>query len=413
MRATKGWILTALNTVVMLILTFIWMNQPRTYGDETFFVKWLTVIKRTILNLDDKPNYKEYLFIDVAEAKSILPLTEDSSRVAVISDRQKLTELFDFIYQNNNQIKLVVCDVLFDNPSVLDKKLEKSIQQINPKFIGINELEANSIKEPIIKIPTASSSIFVEHGTIIKYPVLLKDTIQTVPAAMLQKLDNQSVVSAPPLVKIGQNKLSLGSPILELSVREIDFSTQDSSYIKIGLGEIVSLIRLLGDNKDAQSQLFSHYFKNKIILIGDFVNDRHSTIYGDMPGTLIILNAYLTLKHGKSLLSVGLILFLLLGFGIISYTFFIDGTIRIKGVALKILEHERGILHFFYYYGLFLTAMTVIVYYVFGMHIGIFFHLLYLKVIDWLYRKKYLEWLEEIKIRLKKLKSIYRKIIKN
>ena len=410
---TKKWLWVVLNTLLMLYTTFLWMNQPRTYGEEFFFVKWLTITKRTIFNIDPKPNFKEFLFLDVSESKSLLPLNPDSSRVGIITDRKKLTRFFDFVSKNNNDVKLVFCDVLFDKSTPDDADLEKSIIKLNNKFLGVNELDGKNITVPVINIPTASSSIYVEDGTIIKYPILLKDTIQTVPAAMLAKIDQKTVSAIPPLVKIQGSGWSLGSPILELSVREKDFEAKgstDSSYIKIGLGELVSLIQTFENNPDASANLFDQYFRNKILLIGDFENDRHSTIYGDMPGTLVILNSYLTLKHGKGLLSWGLVLFLAFGFGLISYTYFIDENIRIRGVALKVLEHNRGILHFFYYYGVFLTVMTIIVYYVFGLHIGIFFQLLYLKILDWFYDQKYLESWEDIKIRTKKIKAIIKKL---
>jgi hypothetical protein len=410
---TKKWIWVVLNTICMLYTTFLWMNQPRTYGEEFFFVKWLTITKRTIFNIDPKPSYKEFLFLDVSESKTVLPLTPDSSRVSIITDRKKLKNLFEFVTKNNNEVKLVFCDVLFDRSTPEDSGLEKSIVNLKDKFLGVNELIDKVVKKPVIDISTASSSIFVEDGTIIKYPILLQDSIQTVPSAMLTKLDNKMVEAFPPLVRIQDAGWSLGSPILELSVREKDFevnSSTDSSYIKIGLGELVSLIQAFETDSVASKNLFDQYFKQKILLIGDFESDRHSTIYGDMPGTLVILNAYLTLKHGKGLLSFGLILFFIFGYGLISYTYFIDENIRIRGVALKVLEHNRGILHFFYYYGLFLTIMTIIVYYVFGLHIGIFFQLLYLKILDWFYDKKYLESWEDIKKRTKKVQVIIEKL---
>lgn len=412
-KKRRKWFFLVVNTLVMVLLTFLWMNQPRTYGDEAFFVKWLTITKRTILNIDDKPPYKDFLFVDVSESKTLLPLTPDSSRVSIISDRKKLAELCDFVGNNNSDIRLLVCDVLFNDTTVHDKNLENAAKRLGKKFLGVNEIEDGSVIEPIIDIPHATSSIYVEDGTIIKYPILLENKFETVPAEMLHLLDNQQITAFPPIAKISEMGYSLGSPILELSVRENDFiqkNNTDSVFVKIGLGEMVNLIRLLKNNKEAEKQLFNQYFKNKIILIGDFENDRHNTVYGSMSGTLIILNAYLTLKHGKSLISIGLLLFLLFGFGIISYTFFIDNTIRIRGLALNFLEHQRGIIRFVYYYGLFLTGMTIIVYYVFGIHVGIFFHLLYLKIIDWIYQKKYLEWYLEIQSKLKKWSKIFSKI---
>ena len=394
----------------MVVLTFFWMNQPRTYGDETFFVKWLTVIKRTILDIDEKPPYKDYLFIDASESKAILPLTSDTSRSAIITDRKKLTEVFNFLHQNQNDFRYIVCDILFDQPSILDSGLENSIQKLGDKFLGVNELQEDSILNPIIKVPHASSSLFVHQGTIVKYPIFLKDNLKTLPSEMYEKLEGVKLENRSPVVWIEKKGLSVGSPILEMAIREIDFkkeSEQDSAYVKIGLGEIVSLIRLLKNNPIASQKIFDQYFRNRIIMIGDFVSDQHSTVYGDLSGTLSILNAYLTLKSGKNIIGIGLLLFLLFGFGIISYTLFIDKTIRIRGFALKIFEHKHGFLRFFYYYGIALTIMMVIAYYVFGIHIGILFLLVYLKAIDWIYNKRYIEWWEDVKVRYKKFVKFF------
>ena len=199
----------------------------------------------------------------------MLPLTPDSSRVSIITDRKKLKNLFEFVTKNNNEVKLVFCDVLFDRSTPEDSGLEKSIVNLKDKFLGVNELIDKVVKKPVIDISTASSSIFVEDGTIIKYPILLQDSIQTVPSAMLTKLDNKMVEAFPPLVRIQDAGWSLGSPILELSVREKDFevnSSTDSSYIKIGLGELVSLIQAFETDSVASKNLFDQYFKQKILL---------------------------------------------------------------------------------------------------------------------------------------------------
>jgi hypothetical protein len=37
-------------------------------------------------------------------------------------------------------------------------------------------------------------------------------------------------------------------------------------------------------------------FKGKTIIIGDFQDDNHQTVFGTVPGPMIVHNAYLTLK---------------------------------------------------------------------------------------------------------------------
>jgi len=50
--------------------------------------------------------------------------------------------------------------------------------------------------------------------------------------------------------------------------------------------------------------------------MGDFNNDTHETIYGSTPGTLILLNVYLSLVNGQHLISCWWLIFLLLAFSV-------------------------------------------------------------------------------------------------
>lgn len=399
----------------MVVLTFFWMNQPRTYGDETYFVERLSTFREYVFGKPHQVSSNDYLFIDVSESKAVLPLTPDSSRNIIITDRKKLTELFEFLHQNKNKFRFILSDILFDKPSIYDKNLEASIHKLGDKILGVNQLDGKNIIEPVIKIPHASSSVFVEEQTIIKYPFFLNDTLKTIPAAMYEYFEKTEIKSQKPFVSIKNKGFSVGTPIFDLFISEEELqknTEKDSAFVKLGLGEIVGLIRILKNNEQTSQGFFDQYFKNRIILIGDFENDRHSTVYGTMPGTLILLNAFLTFQSENGIISIWLLLFLILGFGLISYTFFIDNIIRIKGVVLMFVEHNRGFVHFFTYYGLFLTVMMILCYYIFKVHISILFLLVYLKAVDWIFNKKYKLWWEEISKKYKKYKKTMLTILK-
>ena len=89
--------------------------------------------------------------------------------------------------------------------------------------------------------------------------------------------------------------IAFNSQINNYPLRSSDFI--DGDYVKIGLGELLSLLRL-------SPEVFDLYLQNKYILIGDFENDRHNTYLNKQPGTLILFNAYLHLHHHRHILPV-------------------------------------------------------------------------------------------------------------
>ena len=64
---------------------------------------------------------------------------------------------------------------------------------------------------------------------------------------------------------------------------------------------------------------YNNFFKNKIVIIGNFSTDMHITPVGRMPGSIIIFNTFLTLEAGYHLYSWGWFLYLLIALSFLSY----------------------------------------------------------------------------------------------
>jgi len=85
------------------------------------------------------------------------------------------------------------------------------------------------------------------------------------------------------------------SGIINYPLRGNDFT--GGEYVKIGLGELVSVLEL-------SPEVFNQYLQNRYLLIGDFENDSHRTYLNQQPGSLILFNAYLHLHLNRQILSV-------------------------------------------------------------------------------------------------------------
>ena len=70
-----------------------------------------------------------------------------------------------------------------------------------------------------------------------------------------------------------------------------------------------------------ENYFYDNMVRDKIIVIGDFDNDVEPTAIGHLPGTLILLNAFLTLQENHYSAFVGII-FLFVSYFAISYYFF-------------------------------------------------------------------------------------------
>ena len=91
----------------------------------------------------------------------------------------------------------------------------------------------------------------------------------------------------------------------QLSRRSILLTWDFSDYReRFYLGDLLEELEE-GDEEDWAGSATGKY-----ILIGDFEDDIHPTFLGEIPGTLIIFNAFTSLLHKRHILSLSFLLFL-------------------------------------------------------------------------------------------------------
>jgi hypothetical protein len=281
-------------SLLLFVSTFLWMALPYNSGSDMSIQKWVGAAQMFLPD-SHKPASDEIIFIDVSKSKYLVPLNEDSTENDVITNRKYLAQLFTLLTANPNKIKYVLCDVQFDIPTPDDSLLVQSISALGDKFLTIDVYVHDSYHKNSLELRSATASVELQKGTVYKIPYfgMYGDTL--VPYKMYADLDKGKVYENLLFSYFKGKGIAFNNQINDYPIRRSDFT--DGNYVKIGLGELVSVLELSPD-------IFEQYLQNRYLLIGDFENDVHNTYLSKQPGTLILFNAYQHLHLNRQILSI-------------------------------------------------------------------------------------------------------------
>ena len=279
---------------LLFISTFLWMALPSNTGPDMTIQKWVGAIRMLIPDRH-KPASDEIIFIDVSKSRYLIPLNEDSTENDAIVNRKYLTELFTLLTANENQVKYVFCDVQFDIPTPDDSAFIRSVSDLKDKFLSIDVYVNDSLSKNILGVRSATASIYLQKKAVYKIPYFGKYKEPLAPFKMYMDLNKGKVRKNFLFTWFSGKGITFNNQINNFPIRSSDFT--GGEYVKIGLGELVSVLRV-------SPEVFKGYLQNRYLLIGDFENDIHSTYLNKQPGTLILFNAYLHLHLNRQILSV-------------------------------------------------------------------------------------------------------------
>ena len=300
-RPYRLLILSTVNALLMLLITFHWLRLPYTFGDEAFLIKWTALTKKSLLGIDPKPVPESVLFVDISESKTTLEMPNDFGEPSpyhrmVITDRTHLTEFMAMIVPYRDQTQLVVLDVILDKASPEDSLLQEQVDLLGPKLMGVNHLEGEDQQAipSVIDFQLQGLATYRSaQGLFLKYPLLFQDSIPTVPLVMYEQLQHQKMDHSGLFYRFPQG-ISLPAPVVDFKVRSNDFhegvNLSESNFTTFKMADLLDMQSFMAEEDIAA--LFEH----KIILIGDFSADLHETPFGKTPGLLLIYNAYLDRK---------------------------------------------------------------------------------------------------------------------
>lgn len=467
LRAT---LLSIINSGIMLWITFFLLSSPYVFLDELLLIQYSSIARNVILGLQEKPDSSRFLFVDVAFDKELIAknqeivtpadtiifeendttiiaadtmvlddgellITEADTTIIqagekqifpadtsyfqigneVITDRFLLAKFLEALARKKDHYKLILMDVNFIGDSPNDSLLQAIIPKVPNLLISYHRDPGNKWKPrypdlPIPKENLSLSDIEKTDNINIKFKLLHNDSLKSTPLRMQEILTGKKFHKESWFYYLGDTPI-LNSFILDYRLRSYQY-TKSQRYSKIYLGEAIRFALEIGD-PDLLDEMIHDLTKDRIIMIGDFDasngNDIHETIYGDIQGPLILLNAFLALEAGDNVITWSFLLFLFCTYFFLSYValstvevygkwvqkvinFQIRILLGILTPILKVLkididldkELRKDASTFASFSGFTFILMTISIfsYFFFNTHIGILTLAIYLNLID-------------------------------
>jgi hypothetical protein len=365
----------ALHAVWMMFITYIWLNMPYSYESESKIMTFTSIFKNVLLDLEDKPSRDSFLFVNVSYDKMLIPHYDadgfEAGKIAV-TDRAPIIKFLETINKEYDY-KFIILDIFFEDSTSYDSSLQVQINKSKGLILPYHLDDGDTILKSYVKGWKGLADYDTDYGTFLKYRYLQKDSFQTVPLQLYEKFNHGYLHKTGPFYT-SEGHLALNAVSLDLPIRSYDiFSNDSSGYSSVHLCELLN----------TPPEFIRTLTKNKIIVIGDFLDrDIHPTLYGNTPGPLIQLNAYLTLVSGNHFLRWPILLFMFVNYVLISWFLFTGEILLNNKFINKIRKGSFGIPYDFIKYVFFLILMNLFGYLFFNIHLNVLIIGIYIVVVE-------------------------------
>ena len=382
-HATWLIFLTLLRDSLVSVLPLISDEEKRMLQITSFF-------KHAFVLQSEKPDPNRFLFVCISWDKALMEKKDPDGfpiGTQTITDRQVIARFLSILNQKPDNHKFLLLDMRFDEETPDDSVLVAEFKRTHNYLVSYHKDNNDRPVPPVLPAKAGLAdyeTTSTEDRTIIKFSAIQADSLKTSPLLMYEKLHGKQY-KAGWLVDYIDRKPVLNTFILDYRILlNADSLAANSVYHHTYLGELLTL----------PPEEIHKLTKDRIIVAGDFEDqDIHETIYGNMPGSVILLNAFLALENGDNAVSVGFILFLLAGYTLLSYRCFSQHNFFEKILVSWLPVHEeiKKLLADFAGYVVILILMSVISYFLFNIHLTILLLAIYLQIVDGIisfYRKR-------------------------
>ncbi len=388
-----------INAVIMLLITFWVLSIPQALPDEYLLVQASAVTKNLIFGLEKKPDSTRLLFINVSKDKALLDLEDPDVPGYIvgneaITDRSKLIKLLELVIQKPHH-KFMVLDIDFKGKTEHDSALAILINKVPRLHVSYHrdDKDKPDYPEMPIKQKLTLSDIEKVWKQALKYKLFFNDSIKSTPLVMYETIHKKKFSKgySPLGIHYIDKKPIFNNFILDYRIRRSDYGAR---YPKIYLGESLrSSTDSTGEVSLESADILLTQIKDRIVFVGDFEDrDIHDTIYGEIPGPMVLINAFLALESGDNKIHVSLVLFLLFVYTILSYLVFSSKyvfkyyiTQKIK--RWKIENPETEMYGGVAFYVLFFSSVSVVTFFIYDLHVGGLALAFYFFVLDWIKNK--------------------------
>ena len=366
-KKTILWAAIIINSVVMIVLTFYLMKLPWLAGDEKFLIWSSSAVKFATREVPPSENFA--LINTSYDLQLIDRLDEYGFPVGqqVVTDREKLAMLLEAISESKSPPKYIICDIHFVDSTSADKRLGEVLSKFDNLILSFHLNANNEPEYPIFKDVNRGLSDYVIGSVfdgVYKYQLIYNDSMHLTPLKVYEHISGNKIETLGPLVRVG-DRWAPNNFIMNYRLLQKDIVNVEAGFNPVSMGELLYL-------EDADIQDF---VADKIVVIGDFYeHDMHETLFEITAGPLILLNAFLTIQAGDTYVNFWFFVLLMLVYIYLSYMVFVEGDYMEKVIiekfgAIKIAASLAGFMSYLFI----LTLLSLVTFFIFNIHLNIFF----------------------------------------
>ena len=293
--------LSVLTSTIIIIFTYVMGNTGYPLPGETGALKKINDYKKFLgMPIGNVPD--SVLFINVHYDKMLIPYEENEVPVGntVITDRERLLQFLTKAKAANNY-RYIFMDVFFEEGMVTeyDSALFSTITSMDriviPKHKGVNMCDSSLYQ----KASNADYATTWQASSFSRYQYIHNED-ESVALKIYQDRFGSTIEKHwgglwyTDKGRICQNSVTLLLPIrITGSLLDEESQVRERNYIYLS-ADMLDLDEVLP---------VSEQINDKLVVIGDFNSDIHSTFLGAQPGSSILFNGYIALSQGAHLVN--------------------------------------------------------------------------------------------------------------
>ena len=293
--------LSVLTSTVIIIFTYVMGNSGYPLPGETGALKQITDYKKFLgMQIGNVPD--SILFINVCYDKMLIPYEENEVPVGnmVITDREKLLQFLTIAKKANNY-RYIFMDVFFEEgmETEYDSALFHTITSMDriviPKHKGSNMVDSMLYQ----KASNADYATTWQALTFSRYQYIHDEDPSVALKIYQDRFGSDIKKHMGGLWYTDNGRLCQNSATLLLPIRITGSLLDEEGQVRER-----NYIYLSADLLDLDEVMpVSEQIEDKLIVIGDFKSDIHSTFLGMQPGSSILFNGYIALSQGAHLVN--------------------------------------------------------------------------------------------------------------
>ena len=281
-------------------------------GDDNLLYYALIEYGSQFIKPDSTQVDSNELYINVAYDKELVPVLDEFGMpkgVSDITDRGKLLQLLTAL-KETNQYKYILLDVRFEkgfsteNDSALFATIKSTPRLVVSHHLNM-EIADSSIAE---KTAISDYTSDIDLGQFTRFE-LIQDGQTSTPLRIFEDITNKKAETYGNFLLIDSDLYEL-KPFIQFTSLFNSKYNEDGSYKYYEMG--VDILEAMS------AEDFGTLSKDKFVVIGNLIDDKHDTYIGQQPGCYILMSTTKSLLQGRPIesplgvLTMALIYFLLI-----------------------------------------------------------------------------------------------------